>query len=407
MTRTVEDDIATIAKIGAVPTILEVIAETTGMGLTLIARVTPQSWTACAVRDQIAFGMRVGDELEVATTLCSKVRDTLEPIIIEHASLEPAFCEHPTPKLYNFESYIAVPIFRKTGEYFGNVCALDRKPVSTLRAPKTVAMMRLFAELISLQLQAEEKHAGNALELREQKAAAEVREQFLAVLGHDLRNPLSSIVVGTEVLLNAGLAGAPRRTLERVRQSARRIELLADDLLDLTRARLGGGLPLELAEVTDLDVSLRHVVDELKAQHPERTVRFEVDGSGSVVCDRRRVEQVLSNLLGNALQHSPADAPIDAKLCRTNDELVLTVHNRGTPIAEQVLPQLFTPFYRATPGHGQSTRNGLGLGLYIVAEIAKAHAGIATASSSEADGTRFTVRWPSHPRQPTSRGTTS
>src|SRR4051812_44069508 len=127
VTSSLSDDIAAVARVSAVPTILRVIAETTGMGYTLVARVTPAQWIACAVHDEISFGLKVGDELDVATTLCSEVRDSLKPIIVEHASREPSYCEHPTPKMYGFESYIAVPVFRRSGDYFGNVCALDRK----------------------------------------------------------------------------------------------------------------------------------------------------------------------------------------------------------------------------------------------------------------------------------------
>jgi signal transduction histidine kinase len=389
MPATLQEDIDAIARIGAVPTILKVIAETTGLGLALIARVTPDRWVACAVRDQIAFGMKVGDELDVATTLCSRVRDTREPVIVEHASAEEAWCDHLTPKLYNFESYIAVPVYRPSGEYFGNVCALDRNP-ALLREPKTVAMMNLFAELISLQLQADEALVRRTAEAGEYKNAAELREHFIAVLGHDLRNPLWSIVAGSELLLSAGLSDAAHKTVERVRRSARRIELLADGLLDMTRARLGGGLPLELAAVPDLENALRHVVDEAASQQPERKINLTVEGKGTLTCDRQRVEQVLSNLLGNALQHGAKREPIAVLLRHTATAFTITVRNSGDPIPGHVLSRLFQPFYRASAGEAH---RGLGLGLYIVSEIAKAHVGTVRASSDR-DGTEFTVTFP-------------
>jgi signal transduction histidine kinase len=389
MPAALQEDIDAVTRIGAVPTILKVIAETTGLGLALVARVTPERWVACAVRDQIAFGMKVGDELDVATTLCSQVRDTREPVIVEHASAEEEWCGHLTPKLYNFESYIAVPVYRTNGEYFGNVCALDRKP-ALLREPKTVAMMNLFAELISLQLQTDEALARRTAEVGEYKNAAELREHFIAVLGHDLRNPLWSIIAGSEVLLTSGLSDAARKTVERVRRSARRIELLADDLLDMTRVRLGGGMPLELAVVPDLENALRHVVDEAASQQTERTIKLSVEGTGSVTCDRQRVEQVLSNLLGNALQHGNTDQPIEVLLRHTPSAFVISVRNAGEAIPAHVLTRLFQPFYRATSGE---VHRGLGLGLYIVSEVAKAHGGTATATSA-LDGTVFTVTFP-------------
>ena len=383
-----ERDIAAISQISAVPTILRVIAEMTGMGYTLVARVTPERWIACAVHDEIAFGLKVGDELDVATTLCREVRDRLDPIIIEHASDEPAFCQHPTPKLYGFESYIAVPVFRKSGEYFGNICALDPGP-RELRPPRILATMRLFAELISLQLDAEAAYAKSEAELREQKLLGEFRDQFISALGHDLRNPLGSIVVGAEVLVHQGVSADARSTIERIRRSAKRIELLVDDLLDLTRGRFGGGIPIERIEIRGLDQALRHVFDELATQSPNRAFRFEVQGSGSFVGDRRRLEQLLSNLLANAVQHGSRDQPIEALVRHDRDSLVLQVKNGGPPIPPEVQARLFQPFYRGAGG----VSKGLGLGLYIVSEIAAAHGGTVRVAS-DASGTTFTVQLP-------------
>ncbi len=121
-------DLAAIARISAVPTILRTISESTGLRFALVARVLPDQWVACAVHDEIGFGIKVGGELDVATTLCNQVRETHDPIVIDQASTDPTYCSHPTPKNYGFESYIAVPIFRRNGEYFGNVCALDPLP---------------------------------------------------------------------------------------------------------------------------------------------------------------------------------------------------------------------------------------------------------------------------------------
>jgi signal transduction histidine kinase len=244
--------------------------------------------------------------------------------------------------------------------------------------------------LISLQLQAEEAYADSTAELIEQKATGELREQFIAVLGHDLRNPLGSIAVGTQLLLEHGLPEAQRSTVSRIRKSARRIELLVDDLLDFTRGRLGGGITLEQREIPDLEQSLRHVIDELASQYPARTVHFSVDGTGSFVGDRRRVEQLVSNLLGNAMQHGGLNEPVEVALRHTSDAVLLEVKNGGAPIPRDVQSRLFQPFYRVAG----SSQNGLGLGLYIVAEIAKAHGGTASVSSHEGEGTRFTVRLP-------------
>jgi signal transduction histidine kinase len=391
---TLSDDIAAVRRISAVPTILQVISESTGLGYALVARVTAEKWTVCAVRDVISFGLAVGDQLDVATTLCSEVRESLEPIVIEHASMDVEYRGHRTPKMYGFESYIAVPVFRADGEYFGTLCALDRRPAK-LRGPKTLSMMKLFAELISLQLRAEEEHADNRAALAAEKVSSELREQFIAVLGHDLRNPLSSIVMGAELLLKQSWPESARASIVRIRKSAHRIDLLVKDLLDLARGRMGHGIPLTVSDTSDLEGRLRHVFDEVASTHPNRTIHFTSERCGTIGCDPQRVEQVLSNLLGNALEHGDTSEPVEVRLGDTADAFVLSVCNRGQPIPQDVLPNIFQPFYRRSTAQAPS---GLGLGLFIVAQIAKSHGGFVAVTSSADEGTVFTFTLPRTPR---------
>jgi signal transduction histidine kinase len=367
-----QGDLDAIGMIGAVPTLLKTIREWTGLRYTLVARVLPDRWVACAVHDEINFGLAAGGELDVATTLCSHVRDSHQPIVIENVSLDPVYCGHPTPKMYNFQSYMAVPIFRRNGDYFGNVCGLDPLP-RTLADEKTLSMMRLFAELISLQLEAVERERSNRLELDQQRTNARLREEFIAVLGHDLRNPLSAIRAGADLLLRrAARESADSRVLERIHSSTGRISALVDDLLDLARGRLGGGIALDWAEVPDLDVRLKQVVAELRASHPTRPIAMAIAVSSPVRCDARRIEQLLSNLLGNALQHGAAGAPVEVAVDGGGSTLQIRVSNSGDPIGEEALARLFQPYFRG----GRSTAGqGLGLGLFIVAEIAKSHGG--------------------------------
>ncbi len=389
----IESDLAAIARIGAVPTILKTIRESTGLRYTLIARVLPDRWVACAVHDEIEFGLGVGGELDVATTLCSVVRDTHEPVIIDEARTDPVYCGHPTPKMYGFESYIAVPIFRKNGEYFGNICGLDPLP-NKLSDSKTLSMLRLFSELVSTQLEADEEHASSRAELDDQREATRLREQFIAVLGHDLRNPLSSITAGTELLLWSTKDQGERRTLERIRSSSRRIAALIDDVLDLARGRLGGGIGLELREAADLEARLSHVVAEVQSAHPSRSIELHSALSGPVRCDEKRMEQLLSNLLANAVEHGAAKTPINVRLSDREGRLSLEVENRGAAIPEEVRSRLFVPYFRA----GQEARSGgLGLGLYIVSEIAKAHGG-SIAVDSDDERTVFRVSLPGSPQ---------
>lgn len=387
--RSIEDDIAAVGRIGAVPTILKVVSEVTGLRLALIARVTNDDWTACAVLDRMNFGLGVGDQLAVATTLCSEVRESHEPIIVEHASVEPSFCAHATPKMYGFESYIAVPIFRRNGEYFGNVCALDSAP-ATLRDGKTVAMMRLFAELVSLQLADEEQSVRDRAALSLARENAELREQFIAVLGHDLRNPLFAVLAGSGFLL--GLPGDERQRsmLLRIQSAGERMLRLIEDIMDFARGRLGGGIALSLQPVAIADV-IDDVVAEIASAHPEKTIRVTAAVDGTVLVDRTRVAQLLSNLVGNAVQHSPRHEPVEVRAESSSGRLRLAVTNRGEPIPAEVRARLFQPYVRAA---GDQPRPGLGLGLYISGEIARAHGGTIAVQSTDDGVTTFTVELP-------------
>ncbi|MCU1283158.1 MAG: histidine kinase, partial [bacterium] len=269
-------DIEAVSHISAVPTILRVVSEVSGLRFSVIARVTQNQWVACAVHDEIAFGVEPGGTLDVATTLCSHVRDSHVPLVIDHASADPVYCNHPTPKMYLFESYVAVPIFLADGSYFGNVCALDPLP-RQVNQPKILSMMKLFAELISLQLEIEARQDATRAQLSDVQQTSELREQFIAVLGHDLRNPLSSVSMGTELLLRETLTDDQRKTVERIRASGRRMTELVRHLLDFARARLGGGIGLSLAAVTDLQESVRHVIAELESVNPDREIRFSAE----------------------------------------------------------------------------------------------------------------------------------
>ncbi|HEX4339415.1 MAG TPA: GAF domain-containing sensor histidine kinase [Polyangiaceae bacterium] len=362
-------DLEAVARLEAVPTILRTIRESTGLRYTLVARVLPDRWIACAVHDEIEFGLKAGGELDVTTTLCSEVRDTGRAIVIDHASHDPIYRTHHTPKMYGFESYIAVPIVRQNGEYFGTLCGLDPEP-RKLTDGKTLAMLELFGQLISLQLEAEERYEGDHLELLDQREAAKLREEFIAVLGHDMRNPLGSISIGTELLSRKLTESNDLRTVDRIRSSTRRIGALVEDLLDLARGRLGGGIALDTADVEDLPVRLRHVVAEVQASHPSRKLELSIELNSSVRCDEKRIEQLLSNLIANAIEHGEPHSPVVVRVHGTERTFEIDVRNEGA-IADEDIERLFQPYFRGKGGR----RNGLGLGLYIVSEIARSHGG--------------------------------
>ena len=137
-------DVAAIGRIPAVPTILDVVCRTTGMGFAAVARVTEDRWIACGVRDDIGFGLTTGGELPVETTICNEIRQSGEPVIINHADEDIGFFDHQTPVLYGFQSYISMPIILADGTFFGTLCAIDPKP-APLNTPETICMFKLFA----------------------------------------------------------------------------------------------------------------------------------------------------------------------------------------------------------------------------------------------------------------------
>jgi len=251
--------------------------------------------------------------------------------------------------------------------------------------------MNLFAELISVQLDAEEKHRQTRIALHDERGTAELREQFIAVLGHDLRNPIQAISAGAGILLRQALDPKSLLIADHIRTCSRRMSRLVDDILDLARGRLGNGFSLDLREVPDLEAALLHVIAELQSGHPDRIIRCDIAVPDKVRCDRDRVAQLLSNLLANALAHGAFDKPVDVIARQRDGALVLSVTNQGPPIPPETIPRLFQPYWRPAT---ESPHAGLGLGLYIVAEIARAHGGRMDVSSSAEEGTTFTFTLP-------------
>ena len=184
-----ERDIAAVQGIDAVPRILEVVCRTTGMGFAAVARVTQERWICCAVRDEIAFGLTPGGELKLETTICNEIRQSHAAVVIDHVAEDAGYRGHPTPALYGFQSYISMPIMLADGTMFGTLCAIDPRP-ARLSNPETIGMFKLFSELIGTHLDASDRLAAIEASLLDERKVAELREQFIAVLGHDLRNPL-------------------------------------------------------------------------------------------------------------------------------------------------------------------------------------------------------------------------
>lgn len=223
----------------------------------------------------------------------------------------------------------------------------------------------------------------------------ELKDLFLGVMGHDLRNPLSAIIMSANALAKSpSIDEQGRRRLRRMVGSAERMQRMIVDVLDLTRRRFGRALPIH-PEPTDFGALCREIADEMRASHPLCDVRIEERGDLRGEWDRGRIIEVISNLLTNSAQHGAEGAPVAVLVVGEEHHVILSVTNQGTPIPEADLAELFEPFH--TAGNRADESGNLGLGLFIAREVVQAHGGSITASSSEEQGTTFTVRLPRRP----------
>jgi len=382
-------DIDAIERIDAVPRILEVVCRSTGMGFAAIARVTDDRWVCCAVRDEIALGLEPGGELRLETTICSQIRQSHQAVVIEHVAEDEVFSGHHTPAMYGFQSYISVPIVLADGSMFGTLCAIDPRP-ARLKNPETIGMFKLFAELIASQLNSASSLAASEAVLLGERQVSELREQFIAVLGHDLRNPLASIAAGARIMTRSKSEKETFEIAALMQATVNRMSRLIDNVLDFARGRLGGGLTLQRNPNEPIGQILNQIVAELRSSHLDRTIETKFDLTETANCDGQRIGQLFSNLLGNAITHGSLDKPIVVRAKTRQGTFELSVVNSGDPIPPAAMKQLFHPFYRGTV---KQSLQGLGLGLYIASEIARAHGGTLDVNSS-ANQTRFTFRMP-------------
>nr|WP_253903290.1 ATP-binding protein [Corallococcus exiguus] len=245
-----------------------------------------------------------------------------------------------------------------------------------------------------------EKLRQQALELAERRRveeelqrATELEQQLVGIVGHDIRTPLAAILTTANAQLSREvLPDAQRKAFERVARGGERIQGIVDQLLDFTRARVGGGIPV-VPGAGDLNELCRKVVDELRAAKPERSILCDfARDSLPGVWDLDRLAQVVANLLDNALKYSPRDTPVRLRTYEQGADAVhLEVQNAGAPIPEHLLPTLFQPFRR---GDGAGQRESLGLGLYIARSIVETHGGTLRVESTPDVGTIFSLCLP-------------
>ena len=270
--------------------------------------------------------------------------------------------------------------------------------VNAMRRQETADGGLLFTRLtvlLAVERQAYETSLRQARDAAETKLldaqeTAVFREQFIAVLGHDLRNPLGAITMGSALLAESELSSRDARLVAVMESSAQRMSELIENLMDFARFRLGAGVVLSRRSC-NLQKIFGEVIAELQTIHPDRVIQSDIAIDEPVDSDPARLSQILSNLLANALTHGASEEPVQVtSRIEEGSTLVLKVVNGGEVIPETIIESLFQPFTREG---SRKSQNGLGLGLYIASEVAKAHGGLLTAASSP-DATEFVFRMP-------------
>jgi signal transduction histidine kinase len=402
MTIDIRAEVDAVRQIGAVPKILDVVGRMTGMGFVAIARVTSEQWVCCAVRDNIGFGLVEGGELQVETTICNEIRQHGQTVIINDVKIDGVFCNHPTPAMYGFKSYISAPIILTDGTIWGTLCAIDPEP-RDLGKPEIRDSFQLLSELIAVQLELNERFEQSQADLRisqadlqtsqadllNERKTAELREQFIGVLGHDLRNPLASVDAGMRLLLRDPRSQQAPAIISAIQKSVLRMAGLVDNIMDFARGRLGGGLTIRRDAKQPLTPVLEQVIGELNSVFPDVAIEAAIDVQEPVDCDRGKMGQLFSNLLGNAITYGDQGRPVRVSARTVNGMFELAVTNYGEPISDKAMQNLFKPYTRGE----RPSQQGLGLGLYIASQIAKAHGGAIDATST-AEETRFVFQMP-------------
>ena len=233
-----------------------------------------------------------------------------------------------------------------------------------------------------------------ARQRRQLAEALKLNVMFVGILGHDLRNPLTALLNGVQLLTETGASERQLKTLQRMKNAGDRMQMMIKDMLDLTHARLGSGMGLaRTRETINVHSVLERTIEELRVVHRREVV---LEGPSCIATgDPERLVQLFSNLLGNAIVHGKSGTPVTARIASCDPEVVVEVHNEGV-IPSEIRSTLFEPFRRGMPSNGKRP-DGLGLGLFIAKQIAHAHGGDIHVSSDEPVGTIFTVRLPQEP----------
>ena len=365
-----QSDIEMLAASETVGTLLETVMLATDMRFAAVARVTTDRWVACRTVDEVNFGLSEGDEIGIDQTFCQSVRETSEKVMFNDVATDDVYRNHPIAAQFGIVSYASIPIFRSNGSFFGTLCAIDTEP-RDVKHPRVVAMLEMFADIIGRSLETEERLEAQERLVEHERQMAAVQEEFVAVLGHDLRNSVAALNAGVRQLDKEPLSDKARKILPLMGSSIHRMSELIDNIMLHAKSRLGGGIRISATPDAGLEDALNHVVEEVRAAAPDHKITVDLDFDRPVSCDAARVAQAVSNLLSNAVRYADDGSEVAVHGRVSEAEAVISVANRGAPIPESLKQKLFQPYQRGDQTKGE----GLGLGLHIASSIAVAHSG--------------------------------
>ncbi|OXA80283.1 hypothetical protein B0A65_06500 [Flavobacterium frigidimaris] len=427
-----KQDILNIQNISIVPTLLNVICQTTGMGFAAVARVTEDRWITCSVQDNVSFGLKPGDELQVKTTICDEIRQNHKAVIIDNVSEDDEFRNHHTPAMYGLQSYISVPIIRKDGSFFGTLCAIDPKP-NELKTFKTREMFNLFSELISFHITSIEEANENKIILKEKNTLLEKTvvekqevekiktnieqtlieknislekmnselEAFNYISSHDLQEPLRKIQLFTDIIEleeTQNLSQKGLNAFNKIRSSAFRMQNLINDLLIYSKTKFDE----RKFEVKNLNTIVDEVIEDLSEEIESKNVTFEIQNLGTLSIIEFQFRQLLYNLISNSLKFSLPDKnliiSIAGKIINGSELLLdnlsantkyynITLSDNGIGFDQAHSEKIFGLFQALHTKPLKST----GIGLTIVKRIVENHNGFIKAEGALNEGAKFEI----------------
>lgn len=392
-------DLEAIRQIPIVPTMLEVICQTTGMGFAAVARVTEDRWLACSVRDEVNFGLEAGGELQIETTLCNEIRAHRNPIVIDNVAEDPLYKDHHTPKTYGLQSYISIPIILKNGEFFGTLCAIDSKPASVNNS-RVINTFKMFADLLAFHLQSldllERSHKFSTELQQENRGLARANfdlDNFVYTASHDLKSPVANIKGLIDLLSDSvskeNLDRAEiRQITDLMKISLNRFSTTIKDLTTLVE--IDKVSADEKSEELDLYAVIEDVKQDLQSMISKSGAQLDISAADSMVAgfSKKNLKSILGNLISNAIKYrSPDRTPkITVKLEKHGGKSYLSVQDNGLGIPAGKEKGVFTMFKRF-----HNHVEGSGIGLYIVKRMVDSVQGKIKVDSVLHEGTTFTI----------------